>query len=37
MQETQRARRVLEVSKKNCVISNSVKKIIHLAPEIVAA
>lgn len=32
--DSERAMRVLEMSEKNCLISNSVKTIIHLEPEI---
>jgi len=35
--DSEKAIRVLEMSEKNCLVSNSVKTIIHLEPEIVVA
>ena len=37
VKDSERAMHVLEMSEKKCLISNSVKTIIHLEPEIVAA
>jgi peroxiredoxin-like protein len=34
-ENSERARLILEMSEKNCLISNSVKTIIHLEPEVV--
>jgi len=37
IEDSERAMRIIEMSEKNCLISNSIKTLVHLSPEIVIA